>query len=163
MHGPGGYRNGVGVVLLNANNLVFAGRRRDERPFPWQMPQGGLQPGELAVEAVIREVREELGTDLVTIIDELPRLLRYDYPAPSVSKRSKLFRGQQHRWFLLRFHGTDDNIRIDTKHPEFAEWRWMEPDALVQAVVPFKQQVYREVFAYFANQIDESAMEAQRA
>ena len=149
VHGPTDYRAGVGIVLANNQGMVFAGKRRDDREYPWQMPQGGLIPGEAPGKAALREVFEELGIQRITVIDRHPDWLRYDYPGPATSRRAAMFRGQQHLWFLARFDGDDNDIRIDTAHAEFRQWQWMEPDRLAALVVPFKRQVYREVFAFF--------------
>lgn len=147
---PSDYRAGVGVVLVNARGLVFSGRRRDNRDHPWQMPQGGLQEGETPRQAVLREVREELGTSAVSILDFLPDWLYYDYPAPDSSKRAKLFRGQRHVWYLLRFDGEDSDIDIGGKNGEFSDWRWSSPSEIIDEAVSFKQSPYRQVMGYFA-------------
>lgn len=147
---PSDYRAGVGIVLVNARGLVFSGLRRDNRDHPWQMPQGGLQEGETPRQAVLREVREELGTSAVSILDFLPDWLYYDYPAPDSSKRAKLFRGQRHVWYLLRFDGEDCEIDIDGKNGEFSKWRWSNPSEIIDEAVSFKQSPYRQVLGYFA-------------
>ncbi len=150
MLSPPDYRAGVGIVLVNGRGQVFAGRRRDNRDHPWQMPQGGLQDGETPRQAVLREVREELGTEAVIIVEFRPDWLCYDYPAADSSKRAKLFRGQRQLWYLLRFQGDDGDIDIGGSNGEFAEWRWSSPGQIIDEAVPFKQPAYRQVMRYFA-------------
>ncbi len=150
MHAPTKYRLGVGIVLVNRQGLIFAGQRRDGRLPPWQMPQGGLQPGETPAEAAGRELEEELGTSHAEVIEVFPEWLRYDYPEGFKARRAQCFRGQQHLWFLMRFTGRDCDIGVAGSHAEFEAWQWMRPPEVVDAVVAFKRKVYREVIAYFA-------------
>ena len=150
MLSPSDYRAGVGIVLVNGRGLVFSGRRRDNRAHPWQMPQGGLQESETPRQAALREVREELGTNAVSILEFRPDWLYYDYPAPESSKRATVFRGQRHLWYLLRFEGGDRDIELGGKDGEFAEWRWSSPAEIIDEAVPFKQPAYRQVMRYFA-------------
>lgn len=150
MLSPSDYRAGVGIVLMNSHGLVFSGRRRDNRDHPWQMPQGGLQEGETPRQAALREVREELGTHAVSILEFRPDWLYYDYPAPESSKRATLFRGQRHLWYLLRFEGDDRDIDIGGSGGEFSEWRWSSPAQIIDEAVSFKQPAYRQVMRYFA-------------
>ncbi|MTJ84235.1 MAG: RNA pyrophosphohydrolase [Telmatospirillum sp.] len=149
MFGPMGYRSGIGIVLINDRRQVFAGHRRDGREPPWQMPQGGIDPGERLEQAVVRELMEELGTDRAVLVDAHPAWLSYDYPAPTATRRAKQYRGQRHKWFLLQFTGSDGDIAIDTDHAEFSAWRWMSPGELVTRVVGFKRDVYAAVLAHF--------------
>ncbi len=114
------------------------------------MPQGGLHPGETPQQAALRELCEELGTTKAEFIDVFPGWTRYDYPSAAISARARMFRGQQHRWFLMRFTGDDSDITVATAHPEFTTWRWMAPADLLQSVVPFKRPCYSRVLAYFA-------------
>ena len=146
MHQPIGYRSGIGIVLVNRQGLVFAGRRRDGRVPPWQMPQGGLEPDETPDSAVLRELAEELGTAKASIIDSTRDWIHYDYPDGMQSRRARHFRGQRHKWFLLRFTGKDHEIAITTPHAEFDDWRWLPPADLIEQVIAFKQPVYRHVF-----------------
>ncbi|HVI49671.1 MAG TPA: RNA pyrophosphohydrolase [Candidatus Sulfotelmatobacter sp.] len=147
------YRSGVGIVLINREGLVFAGHRRDNRPPPWQMPQGGLNPGEHPHAAAFREMAEELGTSRAVIASELADWHRYDYPDAKATKRAQHFRGQQHKWLLLRFTGQDHEIDLRTRHPEFSQWRWLPPQEVIASVAPFKRDVYRRVLADFAEDI----------
>ncbi|WP_207101815.1 RNA pyrophosphohydrolase [Paracoccus shandongensis] len=151
--GPGGlpYRPCAGVVLINADGLVFAGRRID-MPGAWQMPQGGIDKGETPREAALRELSEETGvsSDNVEVVAETPGWVYYDLPPELLGKVWKgRYGGQRQKWVLMRFGGTDADIRLDTDHPEFEEWRWMPAAALLENIVPFKRGVYEEVLATF--------------
>lgn len=147
------YRSCVGVMLVNAEGKVFVGQRIDTAATAWQMPQGGIDPGEDARDAALRELWEETGVpaELVRIEAETLDWIRYELPDDLVGKIWKgRYCGQQQRWFLMRFLGTDDQIRIETEHPEFSQWRWLDPRELVSNIVPFKRQVYSTVVKEFA-------------
>lgn len=154
---PGGlpYRPCAGVVLMNADGLVFAGQRIDSQGA-WQMPQGGIDKGETPAQAALRELTEETGVsaDRVELLDEASDWVFYDLPPELLGKVWKgKFGGQKQKWFLLRFLGDDSDIRIDTDHPEFDRWCWMQPDDLITHIVPFKRDVYRQVFALFGDRL----------
>ena len=156
--GPAGlpYRPCAGVVLANRDGLVFAGRRIDNPGHAWQMPQGGIDPGETPRQAALRELTEEtgIGADLVTVEAETPDWITYDLPPDLLGKVWKgRYGGQAQKWFLLRFQGQDTDIRIDTAHPEFDRWQWMTAADLAAGIVPFKRAVYAEVIAAFRDRL----------
>lgn len=150
------YRRNVGVMLMNSEGLVFVGQRLDNPGPAWQMPQGGLDEGETPREAALRELEEETGVrpDLVDILAETEDWLSYDLPHDLVPRIWKgRYRGQEQKWLLMRFLGTDDQVQIETAHPEFSHWRWMAPSDLVDNIVPFKRAVYGRVLSAFAPHI----------
>lgn len=148
------YRRGVGVVLLNDANHVFVGRRIDSEAEGWQMPQGGIDDNEIPRNAALRELEEETGitSKHVTIIASTPDWLTYALPDTLIPTIwDEQYQGQMQQWFLMRFTGTDDSdINIHTDIPEFNAWKWIEPQQLPQIIVPFKQQLYRDILALFA-------------
>ena len=146
------YRSCVGVMLVNEAGDVFVGQRKDRDFDAWQMPQGGVDKGEAADEAALRELEEEIGVgrELVSIIAQSDGWLAYDLPhdlVPNIWKGR--YRGQQQKWFLMRFTGRDDQVNIETDHPEFSKWRWVPVDELVDGIVPFKRAVYEAVVKEF--------------
>lgn len=146
-----GYRRNVGIVLINRAGLVFVGQRADSKDDAWQMPQGGIDPGETVQQAAWRELEEETGTSAATLIAESREWLRYDLPEDI---RAKVWggnwRGQVQKWVAFRFTGVDSDIDIDTAHPEFSAWQWLPAEELVERIVPFKRDIYRLVVAEFA-------------
>jgi len=148
------YRPCVGLVVLNPAGRIFAGQRIDSPTDAWQMPQGGIDAGEAAREAALRELVEETGIapTQVEILRESREWIPYDLPRYPVPKLWKgRFRGQKQRWFALRFHGSDTDVNIETRHPEFRVWTWMAHDRLIDCIVPFKRDTYRRVFAEFSD------------
>jgi putative (di)nucleoside polyphosphate hydrolase len=146
------YRPCVGVVLIDARGLVFAGRRIDSTAPAWQMPQGGIDKDEKPREAAYRELWEETGVtrDLVQFVGKTHGWVTYDLPPELLGHVwGGKYRGQRQKWFLFRFKGQDSDIRIATEHPEFAEWRWILADEMVESIVPFKRGVYEEVVRSF--------------
>ncbi|MEZ5713940.1 MAG: RNA pyrophosphohydrolase [Paracoccaceae bacterium] len=146
------YRRNVGVMLVNAAGHVFVGQRIDNDQAAWQMPQGGIDTGEDPRTAALRELEEETGVlpALVRVEAETPGWLAYDLPHDVVPRIWKgRYRGQEQKWFLLRFLGSDSDVRIETDHPEFSAWRWLPPADLVANIVPFKRSVYEQVLAEF--------------
>ncbi len=150
------YRACVGVMLTNAEGLVFVGQRRDRDQDAWQMPQGGVEKNEAPRDAALRELEEETGVsrDLVQIVAETAGWLAYDLPHDLVPKIWKgRYRGQEQKWFLMRFTGEDSQINIVTEHPEFSSWRWLPVADLVSGIVPFKRKVYEAVLAEFRDHL----------
>ena len=149
------YRPCVGVLLARPDGRVFVGERIDT-PGAWQMPQGGIDKGEAPREAGLRELEEETGVprSLVTVEAETTDWIRYDLPDHLIGKVWKgRFRGQEQKWFLLRFGGQDDDIDIKTPHPEFSRWEWSEPGDVLARIVPFKRGVYEAVLGEFADKL----------
>lgn len=148
------YRPCAGVMLVNRDGLVFVGQRLDSTLEAWQMPQGGIDPGEDALEAAYRELWEETGVvrDHVELVASAPEELWYDLPEDLVGKVWKgKWRGQRQRWFLFRFLGTDTDVNIVTAEPEFRAWRWAEPADLPDLIVPFKRELYQKLLGIFAD------------
>lgn len=147
------YRPCVGVMLLDRTGRVFVGQRLDTTLEAWQMPQGGIDPGEAPLDTAVRELGEETGIapEHVQLIAEAPGEFTYDLPPELVGKVWKgRFRGQVQRWFLFRFLGEDRDIDIATAHPEFRAWRWAAPEELPAIIVPFKRPLYEQVLAAFS-------------
>ena len=147
------YRRGVGVMLINADGKVWVGARIDNTDEAWQMPQGGIDDGEEPWPAALRELEEETGIapDLVELVTQCPERLRYDLPEELQPKLwGGKWRGQDQDWFLLRFLGSDADVNIATKDPEFREWKWVEPARLPDMIVPFKRDLYRDLIDRFA-------------
>lgn len=150
------YRPCVGVMLVNPAGHVFVGQRLDSELDAWQMPQGGIDPGESVQEAALRELWEETGLEAssVRIEAETEDWLKYELPHDLVPKLWKgRFRGQEQKWVLMRFTGHDTEVDIAKNDREFSEWRWMPPDDLLDNIVPFKRGVYAGVLAAFGAQI----------
>lgn len=150
------YRPCAGAMILNRDGKVFVGQRFDTRVEAWQMPQGGIDPGEDARDAAIREVGEETGIapEHVALIAQAPEPLAYDLPPELVGKIWKgKYRGQIQTWFLFRFTGTDQDVDIATAEPEFRAWRWIEPAQLPELIVPFKKALYEQVIAAFSQHL----------
>lgn len=147
------YRRNVGVMLVNQSGGVFVGQRLDSDAAAWQMPQGGIDAGESPREAALRELEEETGVAaaLVSVEAESAGWLAYDLPHDVVPRTWKgRYRGQEQKWFLLRFHGANEDVNIATEHPEFSEWRWLGRDEVLAQIVPFKREVYARVLEEFA-------------
>ena len=139
-------RSGVGIVVLNKENKVFVAKRIDNPKNFWQMPQGGVDEGEDFLKAAYRELEEETSIKSVELIKELDGAITYELPDRLLGLIWKgKYKGQKQKWFLMRFVGSDSEINIKTKHPEFLEWKWVELDKITDLVVDFKLHVYKEV------------------
>ncbi len=139
-------RTGVGIALLNHENKIFVGKRIDNPANSWQMPQGGVDENEDFLQAAKRELEEETGIKNVKVIKELEEWLTYDLPENLLGKiwQGK-YRGQKQKWFIMKFLGKNDEINVKTKHPEFLDWKWVEPVELTNIAVSFKINVYKKL------------------
>ena len=139
-------RSGVGIVVLNKKNEVFVAKRIDNQKNFWQMPQGGVDKGESYLTAAYRELEEETSIKNVDLIKELDGLISYKLPKNLLGVIWKgKYRGQEQKWFVMRFLGQDSEINIKTKNPEFCEWRWIDLEKITDLVVDFKLHVYENV------------------
>jgi putative (di)nucleoside polyphosphate hydrolase len=146
-----GYRPGVGLLLIGPDRRLFLGERMAPLQNAWQMPQGGIDPGESPLEAARRELLEEVGTDQAELLGESRRWYVYDLPPELTPGHwGGRYRGQSQKWFAFHFTGSDADIDLQAHHAEFARWRWAMPDEALRLIVPFKRPVYRAVLAEFA-------------
>ena len=151
MPGKLGYRPAVGVMLLNRAGEVLVARRIDMLTLPaWRMPQGGIDEGETPLQAALRELEEEIGTNKAEILGESRMWLKYDLPVELVGRVwGGRYRGQRQKWFAMRFTGADTEIDLATDRPEFDAWKWIRPEQLPDIIVPFKRQLYINILAEF--------------
>jgi len=150
------YRPCVGIMLIDARGLIFVGQRLDAAVPAWQMPQGGIDEGEKLRAAAWRELREEtsISADKAEVLVKMDGWLTYDLPPDLLGKAwGGKYRGQRQKWFLMRYTGADDAIRLDTDHPEFARWKWIEADEMLAGIVPFKRDVYARVIDAFRSHL----------
>tara|TARA_Y100001935_G_C17212574_1_gene460896 strand:- start:39 stop:506 length:468 start_codon:yes stop_codon:yes gene_type:complete len=139
-------RTGVGVIVLNNNNKVFVGKRKDNPIDKWQMPQGGVDQNESYLNAMRRELLEETSIKSIKIIKEINQILKYELPENLLGIIWKgKYRGQKQKWFIVRFVGDENEINLNTDKPEFIEWRWIDVDMLTSVIVDFKKQVYEQL------------------
>lgn len=146
------YRPAVGVMLINSARQVWVGQRLDSKIEAWQMPQGGLDPGEAPLQGALRELEEETGIrpDLIEILAQAKEELTYDLPEDLIGKVWKEpWRGQRQTWFLARFLGRDEDVNLETPEPEFRAWKWADPSELPALIVPFKKKLYEDVLDAF--------------
>ena len=139
-------RLGVGIIVLNKENKVFVGKRKDNPTNKWQMPQGGVDRGENLFNAMKRELKEETSIRSIEILKELEGWTEYELPDYLLGKiwRGK-YRGQKQKWFIVRFLGRDEEINLKTTHPEFIEWQWLDIENLPSVIVHFKKKVYEKL------------------
>ena len=139
-------RSGVGIVVLNKKNQVFLAKRIDNPKNFWQMPQGGVDEGEDYYDAAIRELKEETSIKTISLIKEIDCLTTYLLPNHLVGIIWKgKYKGQKQKWFVVRFNGEEKEININTKYPEFLDWKWVNIDDLTSEVVKFKFKVYKKI------------------
>lgn len=144
------YRAGVGMMIVNKSGEVFVGKRVDTKMSGWQMPQGGINLGETPSSAAMREMKEELGSNMASIIYESKSWYSYDIPNFLIPKLwDGKYKGQRQKWFLIKFEDDDSNINIHTSYQEFAEWKWVNFDELSSIVIPFKRKLYFAVIEEF--------------
>ena len=150
------YRPCVGIVLIN-NGSIFAGQRLDYKSDAWQMPQGGIEENESPIRAAIRELKEETGIKKkhIKIILESKNWINYDLPKELIPKLwNGKFVGQSQKWFAMEFSGSDSDVNINTKNPEFSKWQWMTKNKLLDNIVPFKKRVYENILSQFSAQLN---------
>ena len=139
-------RSGVGIVVLNRDNKVFVAKRIDNPKNFWQMPQGGVDQGEDFLTAAYRELEEETSIKNIKLIKEINGWLAYDLPASLLGKIWKgKYKGQKQKWFIMKFVGKEEEININTKNPEFLDWKWLEFNKLPDVAVNFKKNIYNEI------------------
>ena len=140
------FRTGVGIILLNNENKVFVGKRKDNPGDKWQMPQGGVEDGENFITAMKRELYEETGIKNIKIIKEIEKIYEYELPENLVGIIWKgKFRGQKQKWYIIKFIGDENEINLNTKHPEFIEWKWIDAEILPNVIVDFKKKLYIDI------------------
>ena len=148
-------RNGVGVIILNNENKVFVGKRKDNPVNKWQMPQGGVEKGESYLSAMKRELYEETSIKSIDILREIDGFFEYELPKNLVGIIWKgKFRGQKQKWFIAKFIGDEKEINLQTRNPEFIEWKWIIPDDLPKTIVDFKKNMYVKLLEILKDFID---------
>ena len=136
-------RTGVGIAILNSKNKVFVGKRKDNPFDKWQMPQGGVDENEPLLKAMKRELLEETSIVNIKVLKEFKHWLEYELPENLIGKIWKgEYRGQKQKWFIVKFIGNENEINLDTKHPEFIEWKWINAEMLPEKIVEFKKNLY---------------------
>ena len=148
-------RTGVGIIVLNNSNQVFVGKRKDNPGDKWQMPQGGVDKGEDFITAMRRELIEETSIKNIKILKEIQNMYQYELPKNLVGIIWKgKFRGQRQKWFITKFLGKNDEINLDTQHPEFIDWKWIDPQDLPKVIVDFKKELYLNLLKEINQVID---------
>ncbi len=145
-------RIGVGVIVLNNDNKIFVGKRKDNPVNKWQMPQGGVDKNENFITAMKRELKEETSIESIEILKELDGWFEYELPEKLIGIIWKgKFRGQKQKWFIVRFIGKECEIRLNTQNQEFIEWKWVEMNSLPKIIVDFKKRVYEKLLVELKN------------
>ena len=145
-------RTGVGIIVLNKQNKIFVGKRKDNPGDKWQMPQGGVDEGEDYITAMRRELLEETGIQNIEIVKEIEKVYQYELPKDLVGIIWKgKFRGQKQKWFIAKFIGNENEINLQTRNPEFIEWKWIIPDELPKTIVDFKKKMYVDLLKIINN------------
>ena len=145
-------RIGVGVILLNNNDKIFVGKRKDNPVDKWQMPQGGVNKNELYLDAMKRELKEETSIENIQVLKELDGWFEYELPKNLLGIIWKgKFRGQKQKWYIAKFNGENNEINLNTKFPEFIDWKWIEIEDLTKKVVDFKKKVYERLYFELKN------------
>ena len=148
-------RTGVGIIVLNNNNQVFVGKRKDNPGDKWLMPQGGVDKGEDFITAMKRELVEETSIKNIKILKEVQNMYQYELPKNLVGIIWKgKFRGQRQKWFITKFLGKDNEINLNTQHPEFIDWKWIDPQDLPGVIVDFKKELYLNLLQEIKQVID---------
>lgn len=149
------FRQGVGMMIVDKNDRVFVGKRIDSKVNGWQMPQGGIDLGETPSSAALREMKEEIGSNKGEIIAESKNWYSYRVPNFLIPKLwNGQYCGQRQKWFLIRFIGKDSDININTEHPEFDQWKWIDFDQLLIDIIPFKLKLYKQVIQEFKSLLE---------
>ena len=139
-------RTGVGIIVLNNENKVFVAKRKDNPVNKWQMPQGGVDKGEDYFTAMKRELFEETSIKSIEVLEEIERFFEYELPKNLIGIIWKgKFRGQKQKWFITKFVGKEKEINLNTKNPEFIEWKWIIPEELPNVIVDFKKKIYLDL------------------
>jgi putative (di)nucleoside polyphosphate hydrolase len=139
-------RTGVGIAVLNSQNKVFVGKRKDNPFDKWQMPQGGVDSNEPLLQAMKRELLEETSIENIEILKEFDQWLEYELPENLIGKIWKgKYRGQKQKWFVVKFLGDESEINVNTKNAEFIEWKWIDINLLPDLIVLFKKNIYEKV------------------
>jgi putative (di)nucleoside polyphosphate hydrolase len=142
-------RSGVGVIILNNQNKIFVGKRKDNPIDKWQMPQGGVDEGEDYLSAMKRELLEETSIKSIEVLLEIEEFFEYELPEKLLGKIWKgKFKGQKQKWFITRFIGNENEINLRTTNPEFIEWKWILPEKLPEVIVDFKKKMYLRLLTH---------------
>ena len=148
-------RNGVGVIVLNNKNKVFVAKRKDNPIDRWQMPQGGVDEGESYISAMKRELFEETSIKSIEVLREIEGFFEYHLPERLIGIIWKgKFKGQKQKWYIAKFIGKEEEINLNTKNPEFIEWKWVSPDKLPDLIVDFKKKIYLKLLVDIKKFID---------